>query len=61
MFSKIKYIFERAMLTMQRDKKNRDSKIKFVLIKDIGNLLLDVEASHEEIIYALENGIGVFK
>ena len=53
--------FERAILTMQRDKKNRENKIKFVLLKDIGNILIDVEAHHEDILYAMENGIGVFK
>jgi 3-dehydroquinate synthase len=53
--------FENAISIMQRDKKNRDGKIKFVLIHDVGNLLLDVEASREDIVYALENGIGVFR
>ena len=53
--------YNNAISIMQRDKKNRDGKIKFVLIHDVGNLLLDVEASNEDIIYALENGLGVFK
>ncbi len=52
---------ENAISVMQRDKKNRDGKIKFVLLKDIGNIIIDVEASRNEIIYALEKGIGVFK
>jgi 3-dehydroquinate synthase len=52
---------ENAILVMGRDKKNKDGKMKFVLLKDIGNILLDVEASHDDIIYALENGIGVFR
>ena len=33
---------------------------KFVLLKDIGEILLDIEANEDEIIYALENGIGLF-
>ncbi len=52
--------FDNLISIMQRDKKNKDGKINFVLIQDIGNILLDVEASQEDIIYALENGIGVF-
>ena len=53
--------FENAISIMQRDKKNKNGKIKFVLLKDIGQISLDVEASHEDIVYALEKGIGVFK
>jgi len=53
--------FDNAISIMQRDKKNKDGKIKFVLIKDIGNILIDVEANRDDIIYSLENGIGVFK
>ncbi len=45
---------------MKSDKKNRDGKIKFVLLQDVGNIVLDVEATNEDIKYALENGIGVF-
>ncbi|MDA3861985.1 MAG: 3-dehydroquinate synthase [Melioribacteraceae bacterium] len=52
---------DRAISVMQRDKKNRDGKIKFVLLKDIGNIMLDVEASREDVMYALENGLGVFR
>ena len=52
--------FENLISIMQRDKKNKDGKINFVLIQDVGNILLDVEASQDDIIYALENGIGVF-
>ena len=52
---------DNAISIMQRDKKNRDGKIKFVLLQDVGTIVLDVEASHDEIIYALESGIGVFR
>ncbi|MCK5457496.1 MAG: hypothetical protein KAI45_10260, partial [Melioribacteraceae bacterium] len=53
--------FENLISIMQRDKKNKDGKINFVLLHDVGNILLDVEASQDDIIYALENGIGVFR
>jgi len=49
------------LTTMQRDKKNKDGKIKFVLLNDIGNIILDVEAKKEEIIFAIENGTKIFK
>lgn len=52
--------FDNLISIMQRDKKNKDGKIKFVLLQDVGNIVLDVEAQHDDIIYALENGIGVF-
>ncbi len=52
--------FENLISIMQRDKKNKDGKIKFVLLQDVGNIILDVEAPHDDIVYALENGIGVF-
>ncbi len=52
---------KKAISVMQRDKKNRDGKIKFVLLKDVGNIVLDVEASHNDITYALEKGLGVFR
>jgi len=53
--------FDNAISIMQRDKKNRNGKIKFVLLQDVGNILLDVEASRNDIIYALKKGIGVFR
>jgi len=52
--------FENLISIMKRDKKNKDGKINFVLIQDVGNILLDVKASQDDIIYSLENGIGVF-
>ncbi|MBU1095009.1 MAG: 3-dehydroquinate synthase [Ignavibacteriae bacterium HGW-Ignavibacteriae-2] len=45
---------------MLRDKKNRDGKIKFVLIKNIGEILLDVEAVKEDVFYALDKGLYEF-
>jgi 3-dehydroquinate synthase len=40
---------------MLSDKKNKEGKIKFILIKDIGEILIEVEASREEIIYAVKS------
>ena len=39
---------------MLSDKKNRDGRIKFILIKDIGEILIEVNANREEIIYAVQ-------
>ncbi len=38
---------------MYSDKKNKDGRIMFVLVKDIGEILIDVEASEDEISSAL--------
>lgn len=40
---------ERVLEIMQSDKKSRDSKIKFVLIKNIGEIVTEVEADMSEI------------
>jgi 3-dehydroquinate synthase len=40
---------------MLSDKKNKEGRIKFILIKDIGEILIEVEAGREEIIYAVKN------
>ena len=45
---------EEILKVMQSDKKVRGGKIKFVLISDIGNILLDVEADKRDIFYALQ-------
>jgi 3-dehydroquinate synthetase len=39
---------------MLSDKKNREGRIKFILIKDIGEILIEAEAGREEIIYAVQ-------
>jgi len=39
---------------MLSDKKNREGRIKFILIKDIGEILLEAEADRKEIIYAVQ-------
>ncbi|MCF6269595.1 MAG: 3-dehydroquinate synthase [Melioribacteraceae bacterium] len=52
---------ENLISIMQRDKKNRDGKIKFVLLKDVGSILLDVEANNNDITFAIENGTNIFR
>jgi len=39
---------------MRLDKKKRGDKIKFVLLKDIGNLVVDAEIEKKEVFYALD-------
>ena len=45
---------EKLYQVMLSDKKNRDGKIKFVLLKNIGEILLDVEAEKEEVFDSFE-------
>ncbi len=45
---------------MQRDKKNRDGKIKLVLLKDIGKIVTDVSSSKKMIIDAVDYGTKLF-
>ncbi len=45
---------------MKRDKKNRDGKIKFVLLKEPGTAVIDVEADTELVNKAIANGCEVF-
>lgn len=52
--------YKECISIMKRDKKNRDGKIKFVLLKDIGVILLDVEANNRDIVYSMKNGISIF-
>ncbi|MBI5807276.1 MAG: 3-dehydroquinate synthase [Ignavibacteriales bacterium] len=45
---------------MKRDKKNRNGKIKFVLVKNPGQILIDVEAEKDFVIHSLEKGLSLF-
>jgi 3-dehydroquinate synthase len=45
---------------MFRDKKASSDVVKFVLLKDIGNIVIDVEADKKQVNYSIENGIGLF-
>ena len=48
---------QRIYENMFADKKNRNSQINFVLIRDIGEMILDVSATKNEVIYALNHAI----
>ena len=45
---------EKIYLSMLWDKKNREGKIKFVLLKDAGEAVIDVEAAKGEVIAAIK-------
>lgn len=45
---------------MKRDKKNKEDKIKFVLMSKAGNIFVDVEAEADDVYYALSNGLQYF-
>jgi len=45
---------EKLFQVMLSDKKNRDGKIKFVLLRNLGEILLDVEAEKSEVFNAFE-------
>ncbi len=45
---------------MQRDKKNKNGTIRFVLMKDVGEMLLDVEAERKDVFEALDKGLRLF-
>ena len=45
---------------MLADKKNRNGKINFVLLSDLGKILLDVEAGKRDILYAYERARNFF-
>jgi 3-dehydroquinate synthase len=45
---------------MKRDKKGSANNIKFVLLTDIGRLVLDVTAGEEEVKSAVDRGVGYF-
>ena len=45
---------------MKRDKKGRDHKIKFVLVQDIGNVVVDVEVSESDVTQSIQQGMNYF-
>lgn len=45
---------------MKRDKKGRDHKIKFVLLQDIGNVLVDFEVDGDEVKQSIQQGMNYF-
>ena len=44
---------DKIIKLMHSDKKNQEGRIKFILIKDIGEIMVDAEAGEEEIKYAV--------
>ncbi|MEG8946564.1 3-dehydroquinate synthase [Rosettibacter firmus] len=56
-----KYDTKKLYEIMKRDKKNKDEKIKFVLLKKAGELFVDIETKKEDVIYALNNGLQYYK
>ena len=54
------YDFDDLYNIMHTDKKNRNGKINFVLLSDLGKILLDVEAGKRDILYAFERARKYF-
>ncbi len=50
---------ESVYRNMSLDKKNRNQKIKFVLIRNIGEMVVDVEASQNEVIHSINSAINL--
>jgi 3-dehydroquinate synthase len=51
---------EKIYQNMFRDKKNRNQKVNFVLLRDIGEVILDVRAEKGEVISAINEAINSF-
>ncbi len=46
--------FDQILNYMRGDKKNRNGKVRFILLKDIGKLITDFQAEEKNIFYAVE-------
>ncbi len=55
-----KFDTEKIYDIMKRDKKSRDQKIKFVLLNDYGKLIVDAEATREEVFQSITKGMSHF-
>lgn len=55
-----KYNKSKIFSIMQRDKKNRDNKIKFVLLRKAGEIVLDYEADRKTVFESIEYGLNLF-
>ena len=53
--------FDVVYENMYTDKKNRNGRINFVLLSDLGKILLDVEAGKRDILYAFERTRKFFR
>ncbi len=56
-----KYDEQKILEIMKRDKKNEDEIYKFVLLKKFGEALINVEATVDDVTFALREGINFFK
>ncbi|MCK9281678.1 MAG: 3-dehydroquinate synthase [Melioribacteraceae bacterium] len=56
----IKVDYDKVISYMSKDKKNRNSKIKFVLPMDFGMTMIDMEASVKDVKDALSKAISLF-
>ena len=56
-----KYDIQNIYESMKRDKKSRNYKMKFILMKSIGNILVDVEAEENEVKNSIQQGLSIFK
>jgi len=52
---------EKLYAAMLKDKKNREGRIKFVLPKKIGNIIVDIEIEKSDVIYALSHNEILFE
>jgi len=60
-FIKVKnYDTENMFKVMSGDKKKSENKIKFVLLEDIGNIFIDVEAEKKDILFSINEGLKLF-
>lgn len=55
-----KYSVNNMLKIMKRDKKSKDEQYRFVLIKEIGEVIVDVEADRKDISYAIKEGMKLF-
>jgi len=51
---------EKIYEIMKRDKKSRDYKIQFVLLQDIGNVVVDVEVDGDDVKQSIHQGLNYF-
>ncbi len=51
---------EKVYRTMFADKKNRANKIRFVLLEDIGKIILNIEAKKSDVMNSIKYGIHLF-
>ncbi len=55
-----KFSAEKIYDIMKRDKKGKENKIKFVLLKEIGKLLIDVEAEKKKVVNSINIALQYF-